>query len=206
VRIHIFLPFLWFIIIGKHKKLKKKELSKRKSQEHIPSTYQGNRKTNRLIFFLLFAFAFLLYGNTLKHDYVLDDDIVTRGNKFVQQGIEGISSLVKKGYYYGFNGDNEGAYRPLVSINFAIEKEFFGNDPHTSHFFNVLFYAISCVLLFMLLNKLFRDGSTQSFPPSGGEGVPARRLSPSPRGGGRGVGLFAFWRAALQNEKDVFAV
>jgi len=141
----------------KHKKLKDKEISEKKKIGTVPPTYPGNRKTNRLIFLALFAFTFLLYGNTLKHDYVLDDDIVTRGNKFVQQGIEGISSLVKKGYYYGFNGDNEGAYRPLVSINFAIEKELFGNNPHASHFFNVLFYAISCVLLFMLLGKLFRD-------------------------------------------------
>ena len=90
--------------------------------------------------FAIFIFSFLLYGNTLKHDYVLDDDIVTRGNKLVQQGIEGIPFLIKKGYYYGFNGDNEGAYRPLVSVNFAIEKEFFGNNPHANHFFNVLFY------------------------------------------------------------------
>ncbi|MBL4655589.1 MAG: tetratricopeptide repeat protein [Bacteroidia bacterium] len=113
----------------------------------------------KIYLLLLFIFTFLLYGNTIKHDYVLDDDIVTRGNKFVQQGVEGISSLIKKGYYYGFNGDNEGAYRPLVSVNFAIEYELFGNNPQMSHFFNVLFYAISCVLLFILLGKLFRESS-----------------------------------------------
>lgn len=141
--------------MGKHKKLKNKEISEEKKSAIVPSIYLGNRKTNRLIFFLLFAFTFLLYGNTINHGYVLDDEVVYVKNRFVQQGIDGINDIVSYGFLYGFNNRNNQSYRPLTLINFAIEKEIFGNNPKANHFFNVLFYAIANVLLFLLLYKLF---------------------------------------------------
>ena len=51
----------------------------------------------KIYLLLLFIFTFLLYGNTIKHDYVLDDDIVTRGNKFVQQGVGAFPLSLKRG-------------------------------------------------------------------------------------------------------------
>ena len=108
---------------------------------------------------IIFLFAFLLYANTISHDYVLDDNIVTRGNQFVQKGFSGIKDIFTHGYLYGFNGKNDQSYRPLVLANFAIEKQLFNskNDkPSVHHFFNVLFFAISAVCLFLFLFHLFK--------------------------------------------------
>ena len=112
-------------------------------------------KNDRLISIILFAFAFLLYANTLSHGYVLDDDVVYLKNKDVQAGLKGISSILHHSFIYGFTGHNDQSYRPVVLILFAIEKEVFGNNPHVGHFVNVLLFALCCLLLFKLLNALF---------------------------------------------------
>jgi len=115
-------------------------------------------KSNKWLYIIIIiVLTFILYGNTINHGYVLDDDFVTRANEFVQKGFSGIKDIISNGYFKGFNNNNEQLYRPLVLINFAIEKEFFGNNPHVNHFFNILFYAITNILLFLLLSKLFKN-------------------------------------------------
>jgi hypothetical protein len=128
---------------------KKKELNKPKQPNSA-----GLSSNKWILYAGIFLFVFVLYGNTIKHDYVLDDDITTRGNSFVQQGIKGIGPILQKGYLYGFNGMNDQSYRPLVLINMAIEKQFFGNNPHAHHFFNIFWFALTCVVLFSFLRKL----------------------------------------------------
>ncbi|TAL61179.1 MAG: tetratricopeptide repeat protein [Bacteroidetes bacterium] len=114
-------------------------------------------KNDRLISFIVFAFAFLLYANTLHHGYVLDDDVVYVKNKDVQAGFSGIKNILNHSFTYGFTGNNDQyqSYRPIVLVFYAIEKALLGNNPHTGHFINVLFFALSCLLLYKLINKLF---------------------------------------------------
>jgi len=112
-------------------------------------------KNQRLISFSVFAFSFLLYANTINHSYVLDDDVVYLKNKDVQAGLSGIPSILTHSFIYGFTGHNDQSYRPVVLIIYAIEKEFFGNNPRTGHFINVLLFALACVLLYKLINILF---------------------------------------------------
>ncbi len=107
----------------------------------------------------VFAYAFLLYANTLSYGYVLDDLIVTTDNKLVQKGMNGIGEIFSKGYYYGNTGRNDNSYRPLSVAAISIETVIWGNNPKVNHFFNVLFYALSCVVLFLLLLKLFKNHS-----------------------------------------------
>lgn len=105
----------------------------------------------------IFLFGFLLYANTMTHDYVLDDPIITIENQFVQRGFSGLADIFSHGYLYGFNGSNDQSYRPLVLANMAIEKQLFGNNPTVHHFFNVLIYALSGVFLFLFLRQIFKQ-------------------------------------------------
>src|SRR3954463_7198591 len=113
----------------------------KKTGKQLKPSSQGDE---RLISFIVFVFAFLLYANTLNNGYVLDDDVVFVKNKDVQQGFGGIKSILHHSFIFGFTGHNDQSYRPVVSIIFAIEKEFFGNNPHTGHFINVLLFGLSC--------------------------------------------------------------
>ena len=107
------------------------------------------------IFLLLFIATLVISGNTLQHEYVLDDDVVYLQNKFVQKGFSGIGEIVSNGFLTGFNGANDQSYRPLVLINFAIEHALFGNNPKIGHFMNVLFYALCGFIVFLLSQRLF---------------------------------------------------
>lgn len=107
--------------------------------------------------FILIAISFLIYSNTLKNGFVLDDDVVYLKNRYVQSGTDGIRDIFSHGFLHGFNGKNDQSYRPLVLFNFAIEHEFFGNNPKVHHFFNLLFYGLTCFLIFKLLLLLFND-------------------------------------------------
>ena len=103
---------------------------------------------------LIFIATIAVYGNTIQHDFVLDDDVVFRYNRYVQSGVKGIPDILSHGFLHGFNERNDQSYRPVVLIFFAIEKSFFGNNPTALHLLNVLYYGLLCCLLFYLLKLL----------------------------------------------------
>jgi protein O-mannosyl-transferase len=103
---------------------------------------------------LIFILCFLLYGNTIGNDYAMDDMLYTTQNHYVQQGFSAITNIFNKGSLYGYNQENEN-YRPLVLLDFMAEVSLFGMNPHVSHFFNVLFFAITCLFLYLLFRKIF---------------------------------------------------
>jgi tetratricopeptide (TPR) repeat protein len=112
---------------------------------------------------LLFFFSFLLYANTLNHDFTQDDAIVIYDNMFTTQGIEGIPGILENDTFYGFfkeEGKDKlvagGRYRPFTQILFALEWEVFGNDPLIGHLMNVLYFSFLVLLLFQIIKLLFR--------------------------------------------------
>ncbi len=119
----------------------------------------NKKKNNFTIYFIFFLLSFLLYGNTFTHDYALDDAIVIADNSFTQQGFDGIKDILTHDSFTGFFGREKklvagGRYRPLSLVSFAVEYQFFGKNPHVSHFINVLLYAIISVLIYIILSNL----------------------------------------------------
>ncbi|MFT5129950.1 MAG: Flp pilus assembly protein TadD [Rhodothermales bacterium] len=100
----------------------------------------------------------LLYVNTLRHDFALDDVIVYRDNRFVQDGVSGIPSILSTDAFSGYStrqtGLSGGRYRPLSMITFAIEHQLWGKRPGLSHSINALLYAANCLLIFLVLCRL----------------------------------------------------
>lgn len=103
---------------------------------------------------LVFLVGFLLFSNTIKHEYVLDDTGAIEQNLNVQKGFGGIKAILTQDLWE-FSEVRLGYYRPLSLITFAIEYEFFGKAPHVSHFNNVLLFGLSGIFLFLVLFKLF---------------------------------------------------
>lgn len=102
-----------------------------------------------------FGCSFLLYANTLNHEYTIDDLIVVTSNKMTQEGISAIPDIFKHSYLYGYNGREDESYRPLTLSTFAIEKSFFNANPAASHFIQVLLYGLCILVLFRFLQNLF---------------------------------------------------
>ena len=104
---------------------------------------------------IVFAFAFLLYSNTVHHDFVMDDGAMISNHVTVQKGFAGIPELFSESSVFGSTKENFGTYRPLTMSLFAVEKQFFGNDPFGFHLIHVLLYAFLCLFIYILLKKLF---------------------------------------------------
>ncbi len=109
--------------------------------------------------------CFLLYGNTLHHDYVLDDAFYTNKNEYVLKGFSAFKDIFNKGSFYGYDKTNDSQYRPLTLLNFMAEVSIFGLNPHVSHFINVILFALSSLMLYFFLQKILKKQSPD-FPIS----------------------------------------
>jgi len=117
---------------------------------------------------ILFILTLLIYANTLTNEYALDDAIVITENNFVKQGLEGIDDILSTESFTGFFGFDKqlvagGRYRPLSIATFALEHEFFGQNPFISHLINILLYAFVVVLIFQVLQKSSRVATEAAF-------------------------------------------
>ena len=134
-------------------------------KEKLPNINNSSDSSNRLTIILgifVFLFAFLLYAQSISFGFVYDDHTVLNENKVVMQGFKGISTILKTDRLYGFKPEyRTPEYRPVPLILFAIEWNFFPGNPKFFHLINILLYAITCWLLFLLLVRLFKN---QIFP------------------------------------------
>lgn len=113
-------------------------------------------QTGNLQLFILLLLALGLNFNTLQNDYALDDYVVLTQNKFVQKGIAGIPEILGNDLMTGTTDKNllnQSRYRPFSLIVFALEHQFFGDNPMISHLINVLLFALLILLLYNLLSK-----------------------------------------------------
>ncbi|TAK41487.1 MAG: tetratricopeptide repeat protein [Saprospiraceae bacterium] len=134
--------------------------TKRKSATQLQKRPEANRqKTLRLLAFALAIFGFLLYINTLGHDYVLDDFSVIKENFVTKQGFEGIPTLWKTHARYGYWNSPGELYRPVPMTMFAIEWALAPDQPWLGHLINILLYALTGALLFLTLRKLLKGYS-----------------------------------------------
>ncbi len=103
--------------------------------------------------FFVFLFAFAIYVNTIPNDYNLDDNLVTQNHRLTSKGISAIPEIFSSYYYEDEMGYKYG-YRPIVLVSFAIEHSLFGENVHISHAINVFLFALTCLLIFLLLRKM----------------------------------------------------
>jgi len=99
------------------------------------------------------VFVFILYGRTIKHGYAIDDNLVTENQEVVKNGIKAIPQIFTS--YYFIDKKMQFGYRPVTLVSFALEHQFFGQNPHISHLINILLYVINCFLVYIIIRKLF---------------------------------------------------
>ena len=125
-----------------------------------------DKTNNYLVYGIIIALTFGLYGNTLNNGYALDDAIVYTQNEFTKKGIDGIKDVLTTEGFTGFFGTKKnlvagGRYRPLSLVTFALEYHFFKENPAISHLINIILYACTGILVYLVLKKLlsrFKDG------------------------------------------------
>ncbi|MEW6469961.1 MAG: glycosyltransferase family 39 protein [Bacteroidota bacterium] len=143
------------------KKDKQEKLQKKKSQAEKggPSRWLAPA--------FIFLFSFLLYSNTLEHEYVMDDGAMIADNATTRMGYKGMKQFFKESSVYGATKENYGTYRPLTMATFAFDWGFYKmkltpgkpllEPPRGQRVVHIIMYALCCVLLFFVLKKLLRD-------------------------------------------------
>ncbi len=106
---------------------------------------------------LLAAITTLVYINTFKNDYALDDFVVIKNNAAVQKGFSGIPQIFSTPYHPGSDND---FYRPLSVAMFAVEYSIWGFNPPVQHSINVLLFAACVIMLFLFLDRLLEHNKT----------------------------------------------
>jgi len=120
-----------------------------------------NKKTRNAFPFALIPviLAIILYCNTIPNEYCLDDYCVVVDNTYVHAGLHDIPKILTTNFFNGLHNFNDGLYRPLPILTYAIEYSVIGLNPHVRHFINMLLYALAGLFIFLLAKRLLPGNS-----------------------------------------------
>jgi hypothetical protein len=141
-----------------------KRISQKDTNRPVAAQTKSVVPGNRMLVIILAVVSLLVYANTLKNGYVLDDIVVIKNNSIVTKGASAIPELLTTPYHRGNFISNNDLYRPLSLIMFAIEYQAFDGSPTGSHFINILLFAGCVIILFLFFDSLFeRKRTTVAF-------------------------------------------
>ena len=116
--------------------------------EKPPSTPNDRWRLIGICVFLAVA-VWLIYGQTLHHDFVnYDDEDYVTGNAQVSRGV------TLEGIVWAFTHMHSANWHPLTWISHMVDCQLYGVNPGGHHFTNLLLHASNAILLFFLLRQM----------------------------------------------------
>ena len=120
--------------------------------------------------FIIPAFVLLVFLNTLRSGFIADDEFVIVQNDFYTS-FANLKNLFTENYFlksnealsHGFhNLDASGsvAYRPVLSLTYFIDYALWHLNPFGYHLTNVLWHALTAVLVYLCFWQIFRKEAT----------------------------------------------
>ncbi len=147
--------------------MEKKKLTRKDKFSNQPAAVAKDKSSAPIATWLpgliIALLGFILYSNTLSHDFTLDDYSVILENRITKQGPSAIPEIFKTSYRYGYYFTDDNLYRPIVKSMYAIEWGLSPNDATPGHWMNVLLYALTGFILFQTLLKLSSGNLLFSF-------------------------------------------
>jgi tetratricopeptide (TPR) repeat protein len=97
---------------------------------------------------LLLAVA-LVFGKTLRHEFVnFDDGVLVYENPMVQRGI------TAEGVVWALTTSGSNMWYPLTWFSFMLDRQIYGMEPWGFHLTNLLLHAAASVILFLTLRRM----------------------------------------------------
>jgi protein O-mannosyl-transferase len=134
---------------------KNQAASKEPNKKPLRSIEKKQSLLTKQMGLFIFFVTFLIYAQTLKYDFTLDDRIVVFENKLTTQGIKAIPTIFTKSYLFGSVIPDNVIYRPISKSVFALCWSISKDNPWIFHFASVLFYALTGLILFLTLVRFF---------------------------------------------------
>ena len=101
---------------------------------------------------ILVAATLLVFGQTLRHDFVNFDD-----GQFVYENPRVTGGLTADGIAWAFTTNDMGLWVPLTRISYMLEYQLYGLAPWGYHLGNLLLHAATTILLFLFLWRTTGD-------------------------------------------------
>jgi tetratricopeptide (TPR) repeat protein len=102
-----------------------------------------------LVYFVIAAVAWSVFGQTLQHQFVNYDD-----QTYVYENREVSAGLTWHGFIAAFTQPHAQNWHPLTTISHMVDCQIFGLDPAGHHLSNVLLHTTAALLLFSVLNGM----------------------------------------------------
>ena len=117
-----------------------------------PIRATGGASDRRLLIAIcaaLVAITWLVYGQTLHHDFVnYDDEDYVTTNAQVSRGV------TLEGIVWAFTHFHSANWHPLTWISHMVDCQFYGLNPGGHHLTNLVLHAANAILLFFLLRQM----------------------------------------------------
>ncbi len=98
---------------------------------------------------LLAALTWLVFGQTLHHQFInFDDGDYVFKNPHVSRG------LTIDGFFWAFTHVHAANWHPLTWLSHMLDCQFYGLNPAGHHLTNVLLHGITAILLFLVLRQM----------------------------------------------------
>src|SRR5207248_8609107 len=112
----------------------------------LTSRRQASARSQAVLVYLsLTAITWLVFGQTLRHDFVnFDDHVYVYENPVVTKG------LTLHGIAWAFTNPHARNWHPISTISHMLDCQLYGLKPGGHHFTNVLLHTVAVVLLFLL--------------------------------------------------------
>src|SRR6202049_5214138 len=97
----------------------------------------------------LAAITWLVFGQTLRYDFVNYDD-----PSYVYENAEVTRGLTAHGIIWAFTHAHSGNWHPLTSISHMLDCQFYGLNAGGHHFTTVVLHTAAVILLFLVLRQM----------------------------------------------------
>jgi tetratricopeptide (TPR) repeat protein len=119
------------------------------SQSEERSADGKNRWLDFGICILLAVVIWLVFGQTLRHDFVNVDDV-----DYVLKNLEVARGLTIDGIVWAFSHFHASNWHPLTWISHMLDCQLYSLNPSGHHLTNVLLHSATAILLFLVLRQM----------------------------------------------------
>ena len=114
-----------------------------------PKAKSSARRQVLGVCFFLVAITWLVFGQTVRYDFVNYDD-----NEYVYANPAITSGLNPHGIIYAFSGRHARNWHPLTTLSHMLDCQLWGVRAGGHHLTNVVLHTIAVVLLFLVLRQM----------------------------------------------------
>src|SRR3984893_15432374 len=127
---------------------RKRTVRGRAAEGHLSHAW-SERVVTGVVSVLLAAIVWIVFGQTLRHEFVNFDD-----DQYVYENPRITNGLTLERIQWAFTHVHAGNWHPLTTISHMLDCQHYGVQPWGHHLTNVLLHVLAAVFLFLALREL----------------------------------------------------